>query len=65
MNILPYSTNIHITTNINEEYFSFTDSHDQLVPLMLIVYKFDGVQEHPVLVHPHGNAKTNKPYVTG
>ena len=30
--------------------------------LALIVYKFDGVPEHPVLVRPHGNAKSNKHY---
>jgi len=26
------------------------------------VYKFDGVPDHPVLVRPHGNAKSNKAY---
>lgn len=42
--------------------FLFTDPHDQLMSLALIVYKFDGVPEHSVLVRPHGNAKSNKPY---
>ena len=28
----------------------------------VLVYKFDSVPEHTVLVHPHGNAKENKPY---
>jgi len=40
----------------------FTDCYDQLVPLALIIYKFDGVPDHPVLVRPHGNAKSNKAY---
>ena len=38
------------------------DPSGKLVPLVLIVYKFDGVTEHTVLTRPHGNAKTNKPY---
>ena len=42
--------------------FLCIDPHDQLITLALIVYKFDGVPEHPVLVRPHGNAKCNKPY---
>ena len=40
----------------------FADCHDQLMPLALVVYKFDGVPNHPVLVRPHGNAKLNKAY---
>ena len=32
------------------------------MPLALIIYKFDGVLDHPVLVRPHGNAKSNKAY---
>ena len=31
-------------------------------PLVLVTYKFDGVPEHKVLVKPHGNAKSNRPY---
>ena len=42
--------------------FLFADPHDQLMSLTLIIYKFDGVPQHPVLVRPHGNAKSNKPY---
>lgn len=38
------------------------DPSGKLFPLVLIVYKFDGVTEHTVLTRPHGNAKTNKPY---
>jgi len=38
------------------------DSHDQLMSLGLVIYKFDGVPEHPILVRPHGNAKSNNPY---
>ena len=38
------------------------DSSCQLVPLALVVYKFDGVPEHEVLTRPHGNSKANKPY---
>jgi len=40
----------------------WTDSEDHLTPLALVVYKFDGVPDHPVLVRPHGNAKSNKAY---
>ena len=39
-----------------------SDPLGKLIPLVLIVYKFDGVAEHAVLTRPHGNAKTNKPY---
>lgn len=31
-------------------------------PYVLVMYKFDGVPEHTVLVRPHGNAKESKPY---
>lgn len=31
-------------------------------PFVLVVYKFDGVPEHTVLVRPHGDAKVNKLY---
>ena len=30
--------------------------------LVLAAYKFDGVPEHTILVHPHGNCKENKPF---
>ena len=30
--------------------------------LVLVVYKFDGLPEHTILVRPHGNCKENKPY---
>ena len=40
----------------------FTDKSGKIFPLALVVYKFDGVCEHEVLVRPHGNAKSNKPY---
>ena len=35
------------------------DPSGKLVPLVLVVYKFDGVAEHAVLTRPHSNAKTN------
>ena len=39
------------------------DSSNELNPFTLIVYKFDGVKDHPVLVRPHGNSKrSNQPY---
>ena len=41
--------------------FFLADSHDQLMSLGLVIYKFDGVPEHPVLVCPHGNAKSKNP----
>ena len=39
-----------------------SDPSGAMKPLVLTVYKFDGVPEHTVLVRPHGNAKENKPY---
>ncbi len=42
-------------------YLSHIDSSGKLIPLALVVYKFDGVPEHAVLTRPHGNAKQNKP----
>ena len=41
---------------------NFVDPDDQLMSLVLIIFKLDGVPEHPVLVCPHGNANSNKPY---
>jgi len=38
------------------------DSSDQLIPFALVVYKFDQVVDHPVLIKPHGNSKHNRPY---
>ena len=38
------------------------DSSGKQLPVALLVYKFDGVPEHEVIIHPHGNAKENKPY---
>ena len=39
------------------------DPSNEMKALVLIVYKFDGVKDHPVLVRPHGNAKrSNQPY---
>ena len=37
-------------------------SQNKSMSLALVVYKFDGVPEHDVLIRPHGNAKSNKPY---
>ena len=31
-------------------------------PLELVIYRFDGVQEHKVYIRPHGNAKSDQPY---
>lgn len=39
-----------------------SDPSGELWPYVLVVYKFDGVPEHTVLVPPHRNAKENKPY---
>ena len=33
------------------------DPSGNMKPFVLVVYKFDGVPEHTVLVRPHGNAK--------
>ena len=33
------------------------DPSNEMNALILVVYKFDGVKDHPVLVRPHGNAK--------
>ena len=43
-------------------FYPYTDSKNQLTPLALVVYKFDGVAAHPVSIRPHGNAKNNKSY---
>ena len=50
---------------INNNYvlmYISIDSKDQQTPLALVVYKFDGVPAHEVLIRPHGNAKKNKLY---
>lgn len=39
-----------------------TDPSGDMKPFVLVVYKFDGIPEHTILVRPHGNAKENKPY---
>ena len=42
---------------------SYLDPSGEICSLVLVVYKFDNVQNHAVLFHPHGNAKKNKtPY---
>ena len=33
-----------------------------MISLALVIFKFDGVEGHSVLAHPHGNAKSNHPY---
>ena len=39
------------------------DPSNEMNALILVVYKFDGVKDHPVLVRPHGNAKrSDQPY---
>jgi len=40
----------------------FADSSNQLIPFALVVYKFDQVEDHPVVIKPHGNSKHNRPY---
>lgn len=42
---------------------STLDPSNEMNSLVLIVYKFDGVKDHSVLVHPHENAKrSDQPY---
>ena len=36
------------------------DSSNEICSLALVVYKFDGVEDHPVLIRPHGNSKKRK-----
>ncbi len=61
-------TDVVLSTLWRFMYYPLSSQHTllepsgKLVPLVLIVYKFDGVAEHKVLIRPHGNAKTNKPY---
>lgn len=38
------------------------DQSDKMISLALVIFKFDEVEDHSVLVHPHGNAKSNYPY---
>ena len=40
----------------------FVDYTGQQHPLVLIVYKFDGVPEHKVLIRPHGHSTHSRPY---
>ena len=47
---------------IKDHFFLYPDSTGELWPYVLVVYKFDGVPEHTVLVHPHGNVRGDKPY---
>ena len=51
-----------MTTPTNDVHFIHTDNTGEVLPLALVVYKFEGVPAHDVLVHPHGNTKSNKPY---
>jgi hypothetical protein len=40
----------------------YIDCNGEKHPLELVVYKFQGVPGHKVVVRPHGNAKSNSPY---
>ena len=40
----------------------FIDYKGNQHKLALVVYKFDGVEEHDVQIRSHGNSKTNSPY---
>ena len=51
-----------MTTPTNDVHFIHTDNTGEVLPLALVVYKFDGVPAHVVLVRPHCNTKANKPY---
>ena len=51
-----------MTTPTIDVHFIHTDNTGEVLPLALVVYKFDGVPAHAVVVRPHGNAKSNKPY---
>ena len=42
--------------------FLLLDQSDKMISLALVIFKFDGVEGHSVLVRPHGNAKSNHPY---
>ena len=50
-----------MTTPTNVHFIQ-TDNTGEVLPLALVVYKFDGVPAHVVLVRPHCNTKANKPY---
>ena len=45
-----------MTTPTNDVHFIHTDNTGEVLPLALVVYKFDGVPAQVVLVCPHGNA---------
>ena len=49
-----------MTTPTNDVHFIHTDNTGEVLPLALVVYKFEGVPAHDVLVGPHGNSKSNK-----
>ena len=40
----------------------FVDQLGSPTRIAMVTYKFDGVQEHEVLIRPHGNSSTSKPY---
>ena len=42
--------------------FLLLDQSDKMISLALVIFKFDRVEGHSVLVRPHGNAKSNHPY---
>ena len=42
--------------------FPLSDPDGQLFCFVLVIYKFEGVPEHVVLVKPHGNAKRSGQY---
>ena len=44
-------TSIHLKSVVMKgDVFLLADPHDQLMSLTLIIYKFDGVPQHPVLM---------------
>lgn len=55
---------VTVTTYLNLTYDIIIplDSSGVQHPLALIVYKFDGVPEHQVLVRAHGNSSKQRPY---
>ena len=42
--------------------FLLSDQSYKMISLALVIFKFEGVEGHSVLVHSHGNAKSNHPY---
>ena len=51
-----------IFINLRKFFIFFVDYKGNKHPLQLVVYKFEGVPEHRVMIRPHGNAKTCNPY---